>query len=323
MRMLGILWRHCMANLFAYSQVRRSRIVRQQQKQIKKAYEEALKEITKSVDKLYGKNDVSSSMRRVYLNKLKDDIKNQMDIVDGKTETIIKDNIGLMAEEVAKNTQMYNSKIGLNAIVNSTSLRYRVVTNIVTGKVYDSKFTLSSSIWGDNKRRLNEINRIIARDILQNKGVYDIAKDLERFVNPKARKDYDWSKMFPGSRRKIDYNAQRLARTMVSHAYQQAFVESTINNPFVAAYRWMTSGSDRVCPICIDRESTDQFGLGPGIFPKDRLPLDHPNGMCTFECVMAMSDEEVGEAIADWYLGEGDETMNNMIDRYVNDLKNF
>lgn len=312
-----------MSNLFAYSQVRRSRIVRQQQKQIKKAYEEALKEITKSVDKLYGKNDVSSSMRRVYLNKLKDDIKNQMDIVDGKTETIIKDNIGLMAEEVAKNTQMYNSKIGLNAIVNSTSLRHRVVTNIVTGKVYDSKFTLSSSIWGDNKRRLNEINRIIARDILQNKGVYDIAKDLERFVNPKARKDYDWSKMFPGSRRKIDYNAQRLARTMVSHAYQQAFVEATINNPFVAAYRWMTSGSDRVCPICIDRESTDQFGLGPGIFPKDRLPLDHPNGMCTFECVMAMSDEEVGEAIADWYLGEGDETMNDMIDRYVNDLKNF
>lgn len=312
-----------MANLFAYSQVRRSRIVRQQQKQIKKVYEEALKEITKSVDKLYGKNDVSSSMRRVYLNKLKDDIKNQMDIVDGKTETIIKDNIGLMAEEVAKNTQMYNSKIGLNAIVNSTSLKHRVVTNIVTGKVYDSKFTLSSSIWGDNKRRLNEINRIIARDILQNKGVYDIAKDLERFVNPRARKDYDWSKMFPGSRRKIDYNAQRLARTMVSHAYQQAFVEATINNPFVAAYRWMTSGSDRVCPICIDRESTDQFGLGPGIFPKDRLPLDHPNGMCTFECVMAMSDEEVGEAIADWYLGEGDETMNNMIDRYVNDLKNF
>lgn len=312
-----------MANLFAYSQVRRSRIVRQQQKQIKKAYEEALKEITKSVDKLYGKNDVSSSMRRVYLNKLKDDIKNQMDIVDGKTETIIKDNIGLMAEEVAKNTQMYNSKIGLNAIVNSTSLIHRVVTNIVTGKVYDSKFTLSSSIWGDNKRRLNEINRIIARDILQNKGVYDIAKDLERFVNPRARKDYDWSKMFPGSRRKIDYNAQRLARTMVSHAYQQAFVEATINNPFVAAYRWMTSGSDRVCPICIDRESTDQFGLGPGIFPKDRLPLDHPNGMCTFECVMAMSDEEVGEAIADWYLGEGDETMNDMIDRYVNDLKNF
>lgn len=312
-----------MANLFAYSQVRRSRIVRQQQKQIKKVYEEALKEITKSVDKLYGKNDVSSSMRRVYLNKLKNDIKNQMDIVDGKTETIIKDNIGLMAEEVAKNTQMYNSKIGLNAIVNSTSLKHRVVTNIVTGKVYDSKFTLSSSIWGDNKRRLNEINRIIARDILQNKGVYDIAKDLERFVNPRARKDYDWSKMFPGSRRKIDYNAQRLARTMVSHAYQQAFVEATINNPFVAAYRWMTSGSDRVCPICIDRESTDQFGLGPGIFPKDRLPLDHPNGMCTFECVMAMSDEDVGEAIADWYLGEGDETMNDMIDRYVNDLKNF
>lgn len=323
MRTLGTLRRHCMANIFRYSQRKRVSIVKKQEKEIKKVYEEALEEIRKEVNKLYGKNDTSSTMRRVYLNKLRDDISSHMNVVDNKTEKIIKSNMTQMVEEVAKNTQMYNSKVGLNVIINNSNLKYRVVNNIINGKVYDGKFTLSSSIWGDNKKRLNEINNIIARDILQNKGVYDIAKDLERFVNPNARKKFDWSRMFPGSRRKVDYNAQRLARTMVSHAYQQAFVEATIKNPFISAYRWMTSGSDRVCPVCIDRESTDQFGLGPGIFPKDALPLDHPNGMCTFECVMAMSDQEIGEAIADWYLGEGDEIMNEAIDEYVKDLKKF
>lgn len=312
-----------MANPFLYSQRKRVGIVKKQKREIEKVYEEALKEIQKEVDKLYGKDDVSSSMKRVYLNKLKNEINLQMNNVDKKTETIIKGNMSQMVEEVSKNTQMYASKMGINTIVNGSSLKYRVVNNIISGKIYDGKFNLSSSIWGDNKKKLSEVNKIIAKGILQNKGTYSIAKDLERYVNPRARKKWDWSNMFPGSRRKIDYNAQRLARTMVSHAYQQAFVEVTKNNPFISAYQWMTSGSDKVCPLCIDRESTDQYGLGPGVFPKDALPLDHPNGMCTFECVMAMSDEEIGEAIADWYLGEGDEMMNGQIDRYVKDLKKF
>lgn len=312
-----------MANIFVYCQRKRVKIVKKQKKEIKKVYEEALEEIRKEVNKLYGKDDVSSSMKKVYLNKLRDDISSEMNSVDSKTENIVKNNMSQMVEEVAKNTQMYASKIGINTIINGSNLKYRVVNNIISGKVYNNKFTLSSSIWGNNRKRLNEINGIIAKGVLRNKGVYEIAKDLERYVNPNARKSYDWSRMFPGSRRKIDYNSQRLARTMVSHAYQQAFVEATINNPFISAYRWMTSGGDKVCALCIDRETNDQYGLGPGVFPKDSLPLDHPNGMCTFECVMSMSDYEIGEAIADWYLGEGDEQMNKSIDKYVKDLKNF
>ena len=122
---------------------------------------------------------------------------------------------------------------------------------------------------------------------------------------------------------KIDYNAQRLARTMISHAYEESFVAVTKNNPFIEAYQWITSGSDRVCEICIDRESSDHYGLGPGIYPKDALPLDHPNGMCTFDVVITMTDEEISDAIADWYLGEGDPEMNKRIDDYVEEMKNF
>ena len=68
---------------------------------------------------------------------------------------------------------------------------------------------------------------------------------------------------------------------------------------------------------------SDHYGLGPGIFPKDKLPLDHPNGMCTFEPVMLYDDEEIAELVADWYLDEGDVEMNEKINLFIEDLNNF
>ena len=101
---------------------------------------------------------------------------------------------------------------------------------------------------------------------------------------------------------KIDYNALRLARTMISHAYQQSFENVNRNDPFVVGYRWLTSNfHGRVCEICRERSETDQFGLGVGVFPKDQLPLDHPNGMCTFEAVISDSMTDIARKIGQWY----------------------
>ena len=72
--------------------------------------------------------------------------------------------------------------------------------------------------------------------------------------------------------------------------------------PFVIGYKWLTSNfHGSVCEICRERAETNHHGLGIGIFPKDDLPLDHPNGMCTFEAVMQKSLNEVGDKIAEWY----------------------
>lgn len=310
-------------NPFKQAQGDRVRIVNEQKREIKKAYQEACDELRKQIRWLEGKNDVSSTVRRRYLDNLLKDAEKGMQSVDKKTERIVRGNMDKMVSKVMQNNQMFINGLGFQGYINDPALKTNAINRILSGKLYGGKWTLSSAIWGDNKQKVAEMNKIIAKGIMLNKGTYDIAKDLERYVNPSARKDFEWSKMFPGSRRKIDYNAQRLARTMVSHAYQESFVAMTKNNPFIEGYKWITSGSDRVCPICIDRAETDHYGLGEGIFPKDALPLDHPNGMCTFEVVMTMSEKEISEALADWYLGEGDPDMNEKINKFVKDLNKY
>ena len=126
-------------------------------------------------------------------------------------------------------------------------------------------------------------------------------------MNPDARKDWDWGKVYPGTKKVVDYNAQRLARTMVSHAYQQAFVRTTQKNPFVSKYKWEASNSGRVCEICEERDGK--------LFDKDELPLDHPNGMCTFTTVMD-DLEKIGERLGDWAAGKSDPEL----DKWAEDL---
>lgn len=310
-------------NPFKKAQGDRVKIVNSQKREIKKTYQEACEDLKKQIRWLEGKNDVSASVRRKYLTSLLKDAETAMSLVDKKTERLVRGNMDNMVLKVMQNNQMFIEGLGFQNYRNNPALKADVVNRILSGKLYGGKWNLSSAIWGDNKQKLAEMNKIIAKGILLNKGTYDIAKDIERYVNPSARKDYDWSKMFPGSRRKIDYNAQRLARTMVSHAFQESFVAMTKNNPFIEGYKWITSGSDRVCPICIDRAETDHYGLGEGVFPKDALPMDHPNGMCTFEVVMSMSEKEIADAMADWYLKEGDPEMNEKIDRFVKDLNKY
>ena len=312
-----------MKNPFKDSERDRKKIVEKQKREIKKLYKEAHDEIKKEVEKLKSKNDTSSVMRKKYLNSLKKEINSYMEIVDRKTESIIKNNMDLMVLSVFQSNQMYLTDLGFNFYSNNPMIKKNVVNTIMNGKLYGGKWSLSKAIWGDNALKQKEISRIVSKGIIQNKGVYNIAKDLERYLNPNARKKDSWLKSFPGSRRKIDYNAQRLARTMVSHAYEESFVRATINNPFIEAYQWITSGGHNVCTLCMDRELSDRYGLGPGVFPKDKLPLDHPNGMCTFDIIVTMSDQEIIDAVADWYYGEGDQNMNEKIDFFVNDLKNF
>lgn len=172
-----------------------------------------------------------------------------------------------------------------------------IVNAIATGKIYDSNWSLSKAIWGNSQKTSKDINKVLAEGLAQNKSAYDIAKDLEKYVDPSAKKDWEWSKVYPGTAKKVDYNAQRLARTLISHAYQASLERVCAKNPFIDGYYWRSSGTERTCPICDDRDGT--------FFAKGDLPLDHPNGMCTFEANVEDLDK-VAERLADWVNGKED-----------------
>ena len=305
-------------NPFRYSEKQRDKIIKSQDRQIKDIYRENYKQ-TKEMFKFISNRNVSSeSLQKIYLNTMQKQLNQNFELVDRQVERVVTNNMDRMVNVVLENNQTYLNTIGLVDAMDIRKMRFDATKAVLDGSIYkDTNWNLSSAIWGDSKSRQREINKIIANGIIEKKDIAQIAKELQKYVNPDKINLVN----IPGVRGKIDYNALRLARTTVQHAYQKAFVDATKDNPFIDAYKWVTSGANNVCGLCIERETEDKYGLGPGIFPKDQLPLDHPNGNCTFEIVVSMTDDEIADAIADWYLGEGDEEMNEKLDKFANSLK--
>lgn len=302
-----------MAREFAKAEGIRVQITNQQAKQIRKMYRDLANEYKKEINSLARRTNISSQMRTQYLKDYVKELEYDIKYLNDNVQKTISSNMLKVSRAVVEDSIVLDQKMGFRGIFTKQFYIPRDVVAVVSsGKLYDGKWTLSKAIWSDNQKKLNDINSIVAKGIAGNKSTYEIAKDLERYVNPQARKLWNWSKVYPHTSKKIDYNAQRLARTMVSHAYEEAFVESTKDNPFIEAYIWVASGGDRMCPICEDRDGE--------IFKKEDLPLDHPNGMCTFEIVMTRSYEEIGRDIANWINGEGDSKLNAELDDYAEEL---
>lgn len=272
----------------------RNKLTVAQEKRIRRLYENVIKNIHNEVKSLEGRENISSILRTQYLNKLERHIQKEIENISVELNKEIKSNVKEVSEEVVKDNQEWLSKVGLEVRGGFSNVPSSIVSRIVTGNLYESKTPLSERIWGAEKKTLNDINYIIGQGVTQNKSAYDIAKDLEKYVSPTAKKDWEWSKVYPNTSKRIDYNAQRLARTMVSHAYQQSIIMTTKNNPFVTGIQWVSAGiHGRTCQLCLDRDGQ--------IFKVNELPLDHPNGLCTFVVVTEKSNEQIIDDIAKWY----------------------
>ena len=275
---------------------------------------------------------------------LRRDIQNRIEEVNHLLEQNITDGMRTTANAVREGTLEMLGRMGFHSEELESAFLYvpdNVIQNIVTGQIYQEGWSLSQAIWGHTQNFNDRLSQIVSHGTAQGKGAYDIAKDLESYVSPteakQARTIVSWREAreidvqmgrasrvgekirdvyYPG---RVDYNALRLARTMVSHAYQQSFENMNRNDPFVIGYRWLISNfHGRVCDVCRGRAENDSYGLGAGIFPKDALPLDHPNGMCTFEVVMSGSMTDIAEQIGRWYNAPVGTYPD--IDRYANEF---
>ena len=182
----------------------------------------------------------------------------------------------------------------------------KAVNELLSGGIYENFAGLSERIWNYRGSFDRDISEIIRRGILAKKPAFNLAKDLELYLDPSAAKPWDWNKVYPGVSRKVDYNAQRLARTSVTHAYQLALEHSTRDNPFVTKYQWLAGNSHaRICGLCLSRDGK--------YFDKGSVPLDHPNGMCTIIPVVEKSYEEIAAALADWANGGENPALDNWL----------
>lgn len=285
---------------FSSAEKERVKLTKAQEKQIKELYENVSKQIAKEAEKI--PDTVSGALRQQYLHNLQRQVNDELRKISSQVEDSVKGNMKKTAEAVVDDNIDFLKAVGMPVEGAFSRVPDDVVRAVATGQVYEGKWSLSRALWKNTQRTQKDVESVVAQGIAQNKSAYAIAKDLEKYVDPNARKDWNWSKVYPGTARKVDYNAQRLARTLVSHAYQQSFVKTTQKNPFVTKYKWVSAGGARTCEICAGRDG--QY------YSKTDLPLDHPNGMCTYIAVIEDSMVDIADRIADWANGKPDPELD-------------
>ena len=191
-----------------------------------------------------------------------------------------------------------------------SQIQDKVVKDIIGGDLYRDHSTLSKRIWNFTDKSGKDLQYLLQKGILEGKSALELARDVEEFVKDSAKRPWEWPKVYPKlANTKIDYNAQRLSRTMINHSYQTASIKSSEMNPFVEGIEWRSAMiNHRTCKLCISRHGQ--------IFPKDDVPLDHPNGLCTMLPHIAKSLDEVATELRDWLDNGNNATLDKWYQEY-------
>lgn len=193
-----------------------------------------------------------------------------------------------------------------------SKINEKALYQVVSGEMYKDKISLSERLWANNKTTRNSINQILTDGLVAKKGSIEIAKDLEAFVNPNYKREYERFTIHPKSKNKVEFNSYRLANTYINHAYQTATKESAKHNPFVKTLTWLSGTDKRVCELCISRDGKK--------FKKNEIPLDHPLGRCTL--ITDVGDlDNIARELKDWVNGGKNEKLDNWFANYGVDVK--
>ena len=285
-----------MANklIFKDAEAARDAIMASQKKEIAALYESWADEIGERAKYYSLKSNASAPVSERYYRELQKQLRATSQEISNEIYNKIKNNMYIISDAVIADNVNWLKSFGFSDDGLNAAFSYvpdSVVRNLITGQIYESGWSLSKAIWSDNEKTLKDIYQVMAKGLAENKPIYEIAKELEAYVNPARRLPWnltanDGVRIY---KKQVDYNAQRLARTLVQHSYQQSFIAATKNNPFITEYVWISNGS-RVCELCMSRDGQH--------YKKDELPMDHPNGMCVMEPVV--SDDMV-DKLADWF----------------------
>lgn len=189
------------------------------------------------------------------------------------------------------------------------------LASIVKGDLYKDGKGLSQRIWSATNNLGQDIDYMIKKAMVEKKSAFELAKDLKTFVKPEHQRPWDWGNVYPNLRTKqIDYNAQRLARTSITHAHRESQHQSAAQNPFVDAIHWELSDAHYERQIarwgpdeCDDYANQDWYGLGKGNFPPDEVPLSHPQCLCYTYPVITKSLDQIADELKDWVDGNNPE----------------
>ena len=116
--------------------------------------------------------------------------------------------------------------------------------------------------------------------------------------------------------------AERIARTEKARAYVDGILYKYANNDDCIAFKWKLSSRHPCDDICDLYAHADLWGMGEGIFPKDKVPSlpVHPNCMCRLVPVFKGSSNLKSETPKDRSLDGGMEYLKSLSQQHRTSL---
>lgn len=250
-----------------------SKLTLRQQNELNQLYSDSIKDLSKKAQKS-NKRTLTNRWVLDYKKQLEQSKKELRVEISRKTKKSIKDSANIGSEGQQQIMRGIFDKAGINTGEHFTEMLSKVndniVKDIISGKLYKDNKTLSQRIWNHSEDFEKDIQYTINQAILEKKSAIELSDDLEKFVRDPAKRPTDWRKAYPKlANRKADYNAIRLARTSINHAYQTATIQATQINPFVEGIEWRSALiHGRTCELCMERDGR--------IYSVEDVPLDHP-----------------------------------------------
>jgi len=167
--------------------------------------------------------------------------------------------------------------------------------------VAEDGLTLSDRIWRDAANFQRTMENTIARNIQLGKSArslgkqflefadqqpVQLSKEMQRFIADLAPEDAQRA-IEKYVKKKLDYNATRVARTEIQRAYRTSYVEQAKSLTFVKGIKWNRSRTEYDCSVCENLATADLYDLGPGAYPADKVPtMPHPHCRCYYTTIL-------------------------------------
>ncbi|MBE6067754.1 MAG: hypothetical protein E7211_08690 [Clostridium lundense] len=282
------------------------------EKEILSIYEQAAKDISERLSKAK-----LGSLNQRYLTELQKSVKQYTKELRQELSKSIGE--GLKASsEIAANVQLsYFETMDLEEDLLSTfrkmftQLPTEVVKTMINGSYYKDGLTLDQRLWNITKKNGKDIDRIIKANIAQGRSAGELAKQLDEYINPSKR--LNQRKRIPGINKSISYNSARLARTSMTHANTECYIQGLYMNPFCTGLKWNLSSSHYSRQVAKWGEDIcDQYA--EKVFKPEEYPVQHPNCLC-YSTQETIPIEQARSELIEWIKGE----KNPKLDKWLNE----
>ena len=281
--------------------------------EVLKAYKIATYNISKKIE-----DNQRRGLQTAYYENIYADLDEMAEVLENRLTKAIESGV-YATVEIATGVQVMMNELFFPPEISSVAngylrdLNYKYVKTFLAGGLYDDGKGLSDRIWEKTQKNCEDIRTLISSNIAQGANSRELARKLNNYVNPTQMTKAET--IVSGMDRDIAYQAQRLARTSLTHIANETDRQNAKENVFCKGMKWNLSSShyerqvkrwgEDICDVYANQ---DGYGLGKGVFPVEEYPIAHPNCLCYSTQVQPSLDDIINR-VNNWVDGGEDEEL--------------